>query len=83
MKEAIEKNNYLLNLRKKELQEKTESLEQIKKENAEVIEQLTKQYEELRAKKDKLTEDFLLLNETILNYLHLILEDCITISINE
>ena len=57
MKEAIEKNNYLLNLRKKELQEKTESLEQIKKENAEVIEQLTKQYEELRAKKDKLTED--------------------------
>jgi hypothetical protein len=51
MKEAIEKNNYLLNLRKKELQEKTESLEQIKKENAEVIEQLTKQYDLLSSKK--------------------------------
>ena len=53
----IEDNKYLLDLRKKELEEKTKELELLKIENSEKLEKLNKQYEDLCKEKKQKEEE--------------------------
>ena len=56
-KEVYAKNQYILNLRKKELSEKTQCLEQLKQDNEDKLNKLQKQYEDLCSKKKQLEEE--------------------------
>ena len=52
----IEDNKYLLDLRKKELEEKTKELETLKQENKEKMDKLNTQYSNLCAEKKQKEE---------------------------